>query len=136
MSKKSQSQINLECLVKAHIDATADRAIVKRDLVNLPPPVCPKAVSSLSELKKYSNLRKKFEAQSDQLDSRVVEIDGQIKALEKDIIALIPVKCVWVRAGDYAVSYYHDCWGGGHYDIEIKKWRDNLPEQKDKTYYP
>lgn len=53
-----------------------------------------------------------------------------------DLLTAIPLPNIWIRVGDYAVGKFYDVWGGGHYEIAVRDWQDDLPELKDQTYYP
>ena len=133
---KSQNEKNLETLIAAYQNAEAELKALQESRQNLKAPERPLRVNSLSELSHYSQLRKQFEDKQKPLQKRVDDIRLSLSGLKRDIIDLIPEKNIWIRVNSWAVSTYWDVWGGGHYEIEIRRWSDSLPKQADRTYYP
>lgn len=130
-----QSQANLESLVKNYLATKDQHKDICERHQNLKAPESPISVADLAELKRLSLLRTKYKVEKTELETKRQEISRQLSNQESDIILQIPVKCVWVKVGELAVSTYYDVWGGGHMELDIKPWSDNLPEQTDKTYY-
>jgi len=111
-------------------------AILRDGLSKLAPPPRPHSASSLSELYSYKEATESYESRRKQMENRKDEALRKLLEVKERIIKLIPVSKCWVKVGGWAVSTYFDTWGGGHMEVEVRPWSDNLPEQRDRTYYP
>jgi hypothetical protein len=138
------SSTNLEVLVKAYVSAEKDYDATRAEYERLSrhSPSIPELCYSLEEAKEYKARLNAHEAEVQTLGRKKTEFSQQIEVLKKQILELLPIKNIWVKAGDYAVGYYYDVWGGGHYDIEIKPWTelakyeaDSLPKLTDRIHY-
>ena len=106
-------------------------------------PKKPTAVSSLAALNDFYEADKQCRTKLKDIDLTKTGLLNNIKETGIAIIQAIPVKNVWVKVNsfeikdvNYAVGYYYDVWGGGHSELAIREWSDDLPELTDRTYYP
>ena len=49
------------------------------------------------------------------------------------LCALLPPK-VWFKWEDKAIGKVYDGWGGGHWEVRVQDWAENLPPLKEATY--
>lgn len=134
----SDQSNNFEALVKAYVSAEADRSIQHSKLEDFirHNPETPNQFNSLEEANKFQAMLGDWENVREAIKDKEIEYRNQVVALGKQILNLLNVPNTWVKAGDYAVGFYYDTWGGGHYELEIRKWSEDLPKLTDKTYYP
>ena len=90
----------------------------------------------LDEMIAYQRKKQEWEYRLNILEDRLHNQHNRLQNLEQQIIEMLPVKNAWVKAGNVAVSFYYDTWGGGHYDLDIKAWEENMQPNRDKTEYP
>ena len=60
--------------------------------------------------------------------AKYVKMLRDCESLAKNVVAVIPVQQVWFRVGDKAVAKCWDTWGGGHYELRVTNWSNDLPK--------
>ena len=129
---------NFEALVNAYMDAKTnyDTWHLKRQDLTHRRPETPLQFNSLAEADKFKVILDDYEAGIEAMEREETDCVKQMAALGKQILNLLKVKNAWVKAGDYAVGFYCDTWGGMHYELEVRRWSEDLPKLPDHTYYP
>ncbi|MBA7676494.1 hypothetical protein ES703_84736 [subsurface metagenome] len=92
--------------------------------------------NSLKGAQDHAHHEAEFEERKANLEEKRHRLYDELRAFSVAIMDSLPVKGAWVKVGDYAVGKYYSSWGGGHYDLSVKKWSDTLPELYDQTYFP
>ena len=127
----------MENLVREYmqVEAEYNHWKEKREFLTKRRPEIPITFDSLEEAKRFKVMVDDYEDELKVVKDKMHECLLQQATLGKEILNLLPIRNVWVRAGDYAVGFYYDVWGGGHYELSVKPWNDNLPKLVDHTYY-
>lgn len=133
---KAQTQTELEALVARYLELRDQNEALALKARTLTPLELPSTAQTLEQLESYRE-------QSDQHNKLIVETREEIKKLTSEVHSVIqaikyslPVSGVWVKVGEYAVGKHWDVWGGGHYELDIRQWSDDLPKLKDRNFYP
>ena len=139
-SKKEEfvTQEEFEKKVEAYVKAEKDYQVISddADAVKKNKPANSYCFESIENAEIYKRQLKHYEDNVQSIIRKREASDANLCKLRLELIAAIPYKGVWIKAGKWAVSYYHDIWGGGHDDLEIREWNDKLEPLIDKTYYP
>ena len=75
-------------------------------------------------------------AKEEAAETNVNWLKNNRRSIECAIIAAIPMKNTWIKAGEWAVAYRFNAWGSGYNEIEVVKWNNDLGKWSDKTDYP
>lgn len=135
-AQKANTTEELTDLVNQYLKLDTQRKAINETIRIIETPEQPKEVASLEELQAYAKAEEQFESMVHSLERERSMIQRQQEFISRAIKDSLPAKGVWVRVGNYAVGKYYSTWGGGHYDLSINEWRDNLPELLDQTYFP
>lgn len=92
--------------------------------------------NSLKGAQDHARAEKNYWEKKTDLEDKRRRLYDELHAFSVAIMNSIPVSCAWVKVGDYAVGKYYSAWGGGHYELSIKQWADDIPELHDQTYFP
>ena len=132
----TENEGTLEQLVVEYVETLNRSKELTMQLEQCKEPKKPTGIVRLEELEQYkAECAQIAVARLSIQDQKALE-NKRLKTLQEKIINTIGIKGVWVAAGQYAVGFYWDIWGGGHFDLEVRPKTDELPPLTDRTYYP
>ena len=126
----------LEQLVVEYVETLSRIKELAMQLKQCKEPEKPTGIVSLEKLEQYKAECAQIAAFKLTIQDQSASNNNQLKPLPEMIIKIIGVKGVWVEAGQYAVGFYWDIWGGGHFDLAVAPKTGELPSLLDRTYYP
>ena len=92
--------------------------------------------ATLEDTNSYATAMQDWKDERGRLKAVKDENYQQVQLAQANLLDAIPASRVWIRSGDSAVGAYRDAWGGMSWEIAVRPWSDDLPELKDRTYYP